>query len=173
MLADMMMIVSIAAALSAVTSGLRKIIFKKEDYLKMAELQAYNRELMTATRKRDQKTIQKLQKKKAYIQQLNAEITKKNLFTMFGSLMIFFTVYPLLVSFFGDVIVGVTPTGLEIPFITDSGQLRFYGWFILSFFGVSSPIAKALGLGLTGIETGRGGKDEKKPADTKQEEKDS
>ncbi|MDW8083737.1 MAG: EMC3/TMCO1 family protein [Candidatus Caldarchaeum sp.] len=170
MVVDMMMISSIAAALSAATSVLRKLIFKKEDYAKMAEIQAFNRELMNATRKKDQKTIQKLQKKKAYIQQINAEVTKKNLITMFSSLMIFFTVYPLLVSFFGDVVVGVTPNGLNIPFITESGQLKFYGWFILSFFGVSSPIAKALGLGLTGMQPVRGDKDEKRPADAKQKE---
>ncbi|MEM2061569.1 MAG: EMC3/TMCO1 family protein, partial [Candidatus Caldarchaeum sp.] len=162
MLVDMMMILSIAAALSSATSVLRKVVFKREDYLKMAELQAYNRELMNATRKKDQKTIQKLQKKKAYIQQINADITKKNLVTMFSSLLLFFTVYPLLVGFFGDVVVGYTPIGLDIPFITEQGQLKFYGWFILSFFAVSSPIAKALGLGLTGLPPSQGEKDEKK-----------
>ncbi|MCS7110578.1 MAG: EMC3/TMCO1 family protein [Candidatus Caldarchaeum sp.] len=172
MVTEMVMISSVAAALSAATSILRKLVFKKEDYAKMAEIQQYNRELMNATRKKDQKTIQKLQKKKAYIQQINAEVTKKNLITMFSSLMIFFTVYPLLVSFFGDVVVGVTPIGLEIPFVTESGTLRFYGWFILSFFGVSSPITKVLGLGLTGMQVTGGEKDEKKPSDTKQKEKD-
>ncbi|MEM1942896.1 MAG: EMC3/TMCO1 family protein [Candidatus Caldarchaeum sp.] len=151
MIVEMMIISGMAAAISATTTGLRKIIFKKEDFAKMAEIQAFNRELMAATRKKDQKTIQKLQKKKDYIQKINAEVSKKNLVTMFASMMIFFTVYPFLASFYGDTVVGYAPQGLNIPFITDRGEIRFYGWFILSFFGVGSPISKVMGLSITGM----------------------
>ncbi|MEM2024097.1 MAG: hypothetical protein QXG69_04830, partial [Candidatus Caldarchaeum sp.] len=91
MFAEMVLIAGLAAAISAFTTAIRRLIFKKEDLAKMAEIQAFNKELMTATRKKDQKTLQKLQKKKDYIQKLNAEISKKNLMTMFASLMIFFT----------------------------------------------------------------------------------
>ncbi|MEM2064978.1 MAG: hypothetical protein QXH59_00605, partial [Candidatus Caldarchaeum sp.] len=73
----MLLLSSLAAAISAATTAIRKIVFKKEDLAKIAEIQSYNRELMTATRKKDQKTIQKLQKKQDYIRQINAEVTKK------------------------------------------------------------------------------------------------
>jgi len=167
---EMMIISGMAAAISAATTGLRKIIFKKEDFAKMAEIQAFNKELMAATRKKDQKTIQKLQKRKEYIQKLNAEVSKKNLMTMFASMMIFFTVYPFLASFYGDDVIGYTPRGLNIPFITDEGKIRFYGWFILSFFGVGSPISKLMGLSLTGMGGQVG---EEKPQDKKHRKEES
>ncbi len=150
MVVEMLLISGAAAALSATTTGIRRLLFKKEDYEKMAEIQAYNRQLMAATRQKDQKTLQKLQKKKEYIAKLNAEIGKKNLFTMFGSLIIFFTVYPILAGVFGTATVGVMPPGLDIPFVSENHNLGFYGWFILSFFGVGSPISKLLGVSMTG-----------------------
>ncbi|MEM4642507.1 MAG: EMC3/TMCO1 family protein [Candidatus Caldarchaeum sp.] len=171
MFLDMLLLSSLAAAISAATTAIRKIVFKKEDLAKIAEIQSYNRELMTATRKKDQKTIQKLQKKQDYIRQINAEVTKKNMITMFASLLIFFTIYPTLGGFFGTQMLGYVPAGLDIPFVTDSGKLYFYGWFILSFFGVSSPITKIFGLGLAGMPTAGGGEDEKKAENKKQEEK--
>ncbi|MEM3053617.1 MAG: EMC3/TMCO1 family protein, partial [Candidatus Caldarchaeum sp.] len=106
MFLDMLLLSSLAAAISAATTAIRKIVFKKEDLAKIAEIQSYNRELMTATRKKDQKTIQKLQKKQDYIRQINAEVTKKNMITMFASLLIFFTIYPTLGGFFGTEILG-------------------------------------------------------------------
>ncbi|MEM1965008.1 MAG: EMC3/TMCO1 family protein [Candidatus Caldarchaeum sp.] len=166
MFAEMVLIAGLAAAISAFTTAIRRLIFKKEDLAKMAEIQAFNKELMTATRKKDQKTLQKLQKKRDYIQKLNAEISKKNLMTMFASLMIFFTVYPVLAGYFGNDVIGFMPAGLEIPFISQNGEIRFYGWFILSFFGVGSPISKLMGISFTGV----GVSDvEKKPQDKKQE----
>ncbi|MCS7129492.1 MAG: EMC3/TMCO1 family protein [Candidatus Caldarchaeum sp.] len=170
MFLEMVIISGMAAGMSAATSALRKVVFKKEDLAKMAEIQAFNRELMTATRKKDQKTIQKLQKKREYIQKLNAEVSKKNLITMFASLMLFFTVYPVLAAYFGDSVVGFTPKGFEIPFISDGGELRFYGWFILSFFGVGSPISKLLGISFTGMG-GEVGKE--RPQDKKQDKEKS
>ena len=150
MVVEMLLISGAAAAISATTTGIRRLVFKKEDYEKMAELQAYNKQLMAATRQKDQKTLQKLQKKKEYMAKLNAEISKKNLFTMFGSLIIFFTAYPLLAGYFGPEAVGVMPPGLDIPFVSQNHELGFYGWFILSFFGVGSPISKILGVSMVG-----------------------
>ncbi len=168
MVLEMIMISGIAAAVSAATAGIRRLIFKKEDLAKIAEIQAFNRELIRARQKKDQKALQKLQKKKEYIQKLNAEISKKNLLTMLASLMILFIVYPILAGYFGDTVIGLTPRGLDIPFISQNGELRFYGWFILSFFGVGSPIAKLMGIGLTGAGTSDG---KTKPQDKKQDKK--
>ncbi len=168
MVLEMIMISGTAAAISATVTGIRRLIFKKEDLAKMAEIQAFNKELMMATRKRDQKTLQKLQKKKEYIQKLNAEVSKKNLIAMFASLMIFFAVYPVLAGYFGDAVIGLTPRGLDIPFISQNGELRFYGWFILSFFGVGSPISKLMGMGFMGAGVSVG---ETKPQDKKQDKK--
>ena len=144
MVLQMLIILGLSALLSVITLALRKAVLKREDMLKMAEIQAYNRELLAARRKRDQKAIQKLEKKKEYIQRLNAEVSKKNLIVMFGSLLIFFTFYPMAASFFGTEAIGVMPAGLDIPFISEGGKLHFYGWFILSFFAVNLPISKLM-----------------------------
>ncbi len=162
----MLMILGLAAGLSALTNGIRRVVLKEEDMRKMAEIQAFNKELLAAQRKKDTKTVQKLQHRKEYIQKLNAEVSKKNMIIMFSSLMIFFTIYPLLAGYYGASVLGIMPSGLDIPFISDQHQLYFYGWFILSFFAVGSPIAKVLGISPLGLG---GGSYETKPEDKKQE----
>ncbi|MEM4417148.1 MAG: EMC3/TMCO1 family protein [Nitrososphaerota archaeon] len=151
MVLEMLAVLGVAAGISAVTTGIRRVIFKEEDMRKMAEIQAFNRELLAAQRKKDAKAIQKLQSRKEYIQKLNADVSKKNMLIMFSSMIIFFTVYPLLSGFFGATQLGSMPPGLNIPFISTNGGLYFYGWFILSFFAVGSPIAKILGISPLGM----------------------
>ncbi len=172
MLADMLAIIGMAGILALITLGIRKAVLKKEDLEKMAEVQAYQKELLAAQRKKDQKTIQKLEKKKEYIQKLNAEVSKKNLIIMFTSLIIFFTFYPMAAGFFTTPdgqpkTIGYTPAGLNIPFIAPDGKLQFYGWFILSFFAVNSPLAKLLGISFSPSEVGKSA--EKDAKDKKQE----
>jgi len=167
---ELLMITGIAVGLSAITNGIRKVVLKKEDLERMAEVQAYNRELLAAQRKKDQKTIQKLQKRKEYIQKANMQVTKKNMIVMFSSFFIFIVIYPFVASFFPQP-VGVMPTGLDIPFVSRGGQILFYGWFILSFFGVSGPLSKAMGVSLSsgGLLPGAAEKPEdKKPQKEKQ-----
>jgi len=172
MLEDMLSIMGMAILLALATLAIHKAVLKREDMEKMAEIQAYQRELLNAKRKNDQKTIQKLEKKKEYIQKLNAEVSKKNMIVMFASLIIFFTFYPLAAGFFitpdgQPKTIGYMPSGLDIPFIASEGKLQFYGWFILSFFAVNSPLAKLLGISFSVSEVGKHA--EKNVKDKKQE----
>ncbi|MEM3096708.1 MAG: EMC3/TMCO1 family protein [Nitrososphaerota archaeon] len=154
MVYELLMILGMAAGLSALTNGIRRVVLKEEDLRKMAEIQAFNRELLAAQRKKDMKAVQKLQHRKDYIQKLNAEVSKKNMIVMFSSLIIFFTIYPLLSGYFGPAVLGLMPSGLDIPFISNQREIHFYGWFILSFFAVGSPIAKVLGISPFGMGGG-------------------
>jgi len=171
---DMLVITAMSAALATATLAIRKAILKREDLEKMAEIQAYQRELLAARRKNDHKAIQKLEKRKEYIQKLNAEVSKKNLMVIFASLILFFTFYPLASGFFltqdgQPKTIGYMPSGLNIPFLAPEGKLDFYGWFILSFFAVNSPLAKLLGVSFSPQEVAKNA--EKNAKDKKQEKK--
>lgn len=149
------------------TSGLRKVLIKKQDMEKMMEANLYRQELMRAKRRGDQKTIQRLEKRKDYIRKVEMEIMKKNLTVMAFSMALFFAVYWLMLSYYGWVTV-LLPGDLVIPFLMLDGELSFYGWYLLAFFAVSLPLSKLFGLGM-----GMGGMGvaEKGAKDKKQERK--
>ncbi|MEM3080848.1 MAG: hypothetical protein QXH35_04010, partial [Nitrososphaerota archaeon] len=72
-------ILGFSMALALVSAGLRRVLLSKEDMLAMQEVTRYNRELMKALREKDMKTVEKLEKKKEYMQKIQAKIFGKNM----------------------------------------------------------------------------------------------
>ena len=143
MLDVMLQIFLIALVVSAATNWLRKKLLSPQDMARMKESQKFKKMLLEAKQKGDKKALQKLMKKQEYYQKIDAEIGKKNMILLFGSLGIFYFVYAILTPLYGGVnIVATLPGDLVIPFLSDENKLSFIGWFILSLLAVNMPLGK-------------------------------
>ncbi|MCS7146361.1 MAG: EMC3/TMCO1 family protein [Nitrososphaerota archaeon] len=142
-------ILGLSTFLALVSSGLRRVVLSKEDMLAMQEVSKYNRELMKALREKDKKAIERLEKKKEYMQKVQAKIFGKNMTLMLISLVIFFTFFFFANARYGHTPLLVMPPGLDLPFISSGGKMEFFGWYLLTFFSVSLPINKFLSVRIT------------------------
>ena len=129
-------VISLASALA------RRVLLKEEDLRKMQEAAQYRREMMKAMKAGDKKAIQKLEKRKDYIQKIEAQTAVKNLATMAISIAIFFSFYMWATNYYGAAEIMSMPPGLDIPFISNGGKIFFYGWYILTVMSVGLPINK-------------------------------
>ncbi len=137
--------------LALVSTVLRRVILRKEDLMAMQEIQKYNRELMSAIRQKDKKTIERLEKKKEYMQRMQSRILGKNMILMMVSMIIFFSFFFFASARYRDMELLVMPPGFEIPFVSSNGKISFFGWYLLTFFAVSLPINKFLGAKTGGL----------------------
>ncbi|MEM0381685.1 MAG: EMC3/TMCO1 family protein [Nitrososphaerota archaeon] len=137
-------ILGFSMALALVSAGLRRVLLSKEDMLAMQEVTRYNRELMKALREKDMKTVEKLEKKKEYMQKIQAKIFGKNMILMLISMVIFFTFFFFANARYGNTPLLEMPPGLFLPFISIDGKVSFFGWYLLTFFSTSLPINKFL-----------------------------
>ena len=143
MLDVMFQIFLIALCVSIATNWLRRKILSPEDMAKMMESQKFKKMLFEAKQKGDKKLLQKLMKKREYYQKIDAEIGKKNMILLFGSLGIFYAVYAALTPLYGAFsVVASLPGDLVIPLISQGNKLTFIGWFILSLLAVNMPLGK-------------------------------
>lgn len=131
--------------LAVISTSLRRLILRKEDLLTMQEIQKYNRELMSALRQKDKKAIERLEKKKEYMQRMQSRILGKNMLLMVISMVIFFSFFFFASERYKDTVLLAMPEGFDLPFISSNGEISFFGWYLLSFFSVSLPINKFLG----------------------------
>ncbi|MEM0444746.1 MAG: EMC3/TMCO1 family protein [Nitrososphaerota archaeon] len=139
-------ILGFSVILSLISTGLRRVILTKADMIAMQEVTKFNRELMKALREKDMKTVEKLEKKKEYVQKMQAKIFGKNMILMLISMVIFFTFFFFANAFYGQTPILSTPQGIELPFISSNGRIGFFGWYLLTFFAVNLPINKYLSL---------------------------
>ena len=142
-------ILGFSTMLALVSAGLRRVILSKEDMLAMQEVTKYNRELMKALREKDMKAVERLEKKKEYMQRVQAKIFGKNMILMLISMVIFFTFFFFANARYGHTPLLTMPPGLELPFISVGGKIQFFGWYLLTFFAISLPVNKFLGMKIT------------------------
>lgn len=139
----MLQILLIALCVNFVTNLLRRKMLSPRDLAKMMESRQYKKMLIEAQKKGDQKALQKLMKKREYYQKIDAEVGKKNLLLLLGSLGIFYAAYALLAPIYGPLeFVAMLPGDLVIPLISHENKLTFIGWFILSLLAVNMPLGK-------------------------------
>lgn len=143
MLDAMFEIFLIALCVSAVTNFLRRKVISPQDMARMMESQNFKKTLYEAQRKGDQKTLQKLMRKREYYQKIDAEIGKKNMIFLVGSLGIFYVAYLAITPIYGGLsVVASLPADLIIPLISQGNKLTFMGWFILCLLAVNMPLGK-------------------------------
>jgi uncharacterized membrane protein (DUF106 family) len=142
-----------SSLLALTSTALRRVIITKEDMMAMQEVQRFNRELMTALRQKDKKAIERLEKRKEYMQRMQTRILGKNMLLMVLSMAIFFSFFFYANDRYQGLELLKMPPGLEIPFISSEGKILFFGWYLLTFFAVSLPINKFFGrqIGSQGI----------------------
>jgi uncharacterized membrane protein (DUF106 family) len=131
-----------SSLLALTSTALRRVIITKEDMMAMQEVQRFNRELMTALRQKDKKAIERLEKRKEYMQRMQTRILGKNMLLMVLSMAIFFSFFFYANARYQGLELLKMPPGLEIPFISSEGKILFFGWYLLTFFAVSLPINK-------------------------------
>lgn len=129
-------VISLASAVS------RRLLLKEEDLKRMQEAAQYRREMMKAMKAGDKKALQRLEKRKDYIQKIEAQTAVKNLATMAISLAIFFSFFTWATNYYGALEIMRMPDGLDIPFISNGGKIFFYGWYILTVMAMGLPINK-------------------------------
>jgi len=137
-------IILISLTIGVSNAVLRRVIITKEDVKNMQEAAEYRRELMKAAKEKDVKTLQKLEKRKEYIQKIEAKTFGKNMIIMMASLAIFFAFYYWAVSHYGMSPVLEMPPGLYIPLVVVNGKVNFFGWYLLTALAFSLPINKFL-----------------------------
>jgi len=137
-------ILAFSTMLALLSATLRRIVLKREDMLAMQEVTKFNRDLMKALREKDMKAIERLEKKKEYMQMIQTRIMSKNILIMVVSMAIFFTFFFFADARYGKLVLLELPPGLHIPFISQEGGIGFFGWYLLTFFSVSLPINKFL-----------------------------
>lgn len=143
MLNVMFQIFLIALCVGAITNWLRRKIISPRDMARMMESQNFKKMLYDAQRKGDQKTLQKLMKKREYYQKIDSEIGKKNMIFLIGSLGIFYAAYLTITPFYGALdAIAYLPNDLIIPLISQGNKLTFIGWFILCLLAVNMPLGK-------------------------------
>lgn len=142
-------ILGFSTLLALISTALRRVVLSKEDMLAMQEVTKFNRELMKALREKDKKAIERLERKKEYMQKIQARIFGKNMLLMVISMTVFFTFFFFANARYGHTPLLVMPPGLNIPFISVDGKMEFFGWYLLTFFSVSLPIGKFLSLRMT------------------------
>ncbi|MEM3395065.1 MAG: EMC3/TMCO1 family protein [Nitrososphaerota archaeon] len=137
-------IMLISLSIGILNSILRRILITKEDVRNMQEAAEYRRELMKAAKEKDVKTLQKLEKRKEYIQKIEAKTFGKNMLIMMASLAIFFIFYYWAMSRYGMGPILQLPPGLYIPLIVVDGKINFFGWYFLTALTFGLPINKFL-----------------------------
>lgn len=143
MLDAMFQILLIALCVSTATNWLRRRLISPQDMAKMVESRNFKKMLYDAQKKGDQKMLQKLIKKREYYQKIDAEIGKKNMMFLFGSLGIFYAVYIALTPLYHALdTIATLPGDLIIPLISQGNKLTFIGWFILCLLAVNMPLGK-------------------------------
>jgi len=153
-------IILISLGIGILNAVLRRVIITKEDLRNMQEAAEYRHELMKAAKEKDTKTLQKLEKRKDYIQKIEAKTFGKNMIIMMVSLAVFFTFYYWAMSRYGTTPVMQMPPGLYLPLVVANGKVQFFGWYLLTALAFSLPINKFLSPKTPSVFGGMGGAQE-------------
>ena len=113
------------------------------------EVKEFNKSMMEAKKSGNDAKLEKLKKKQKQMNSLQMSLMKDNFKSMIY-LAPFMIIYFFLNTYFGEVIVAVSPIIIPLPIFGPIGpELPFITWYILSSFAFSSMITKALGVGMS------------------------
>lgn len=109
-----------------------------------AEVGDWQKKLLDAQRKRDFKTVHKLQQDQGRIFSLQGEVMRASFKPTIFYIVPYFLLWWLLSKAYADWTVAWLPFSLPLPFVGTMGSLGFLGWFLLSYFGLSYIVRKLL-----------------------------
>ena len=119
-----------------------------------AETSAFRKELMEATKSRNQAKIAKLKKKEKKMRELEAKTSMERMRPMLFFWIPFIAIYYLLTNFLGGIntIVAISPFTINLGFV-NIGQIGLEGifglsifwWYFISSFAFSGIISKLFG----------------------------
>lgn len=143
-------LVSFILAIFSIT--ISKIVLGKETLRKMHESTLWKRELLNARKNKDEKLLAKLEKKREYMEKIDAEVASKQLkVTLITIIPSFLSFYYLSINY-GVNPVALMPKGMIIPFLSHpDGGLPFFTWYLLSFFAIYNPLSKLFKISI-GVE---------------------
>jgi uncharacterized membrane protein (DUF106 family) len=134
-------LVSFILAIFSIT--IYKIIFGEETFKKMHETTLWKRKLLEARKNKDEKLLAKLEKKREYMEKIDAEIASKQLKVTLITIIPSFLSFYFLSTLYGVNAVALMPKGMSIPFLSHpDGGLPFFTWYLLTFFAIYNPLSK-------------------------------
>lgn len=123
--------------------SISKIVLGEETLRKMRESTLWKRKLLEAKRNKDEKLLAKLEKKREYMEKINAEIASKQLKITLITIIPSFLSFYFLSTLYGVNAVALMPKGMSIPFLSHpDGGLPFFTWYLLTFFAIYNPLSK-------------------------------
>lgn len=152
-----MLNIGLLALFLAIASNLIYRLFtSKEDMRRRMELMEWNKQRIAAMRKGDKKALEKLDRKKEYMQKIQTQMMFKSLANLSVAMILFlFIFWYILPSMSPQSPVASIPQGMDsvIPLLKlvviqdeqgNTAGLSPYGWFIISYFGLSMVTSKVL-----------------------------
>lgn len=98
----------------------------------------WQRELMSARRKNDMKTVHKLQQRQKEMMALQGQIMSASFKPAIFTMIPYFILWWALSGVYSNWVVAWLPFSLPLPFVGTTVSFGFLGWFILTYFGFSS-----------------------------------
>ena len=131
------LLVSILFALVA-TLITKRVVNWEEVKRKKKIFGDWQRELMSAQRKKDMKTVHKLQQQQKEMMSLQGQIMSASFKPAIFTMIPYFILWWALSGVYSSWVVAWLPFSLPLPIIGTTVSLGFLGWFILTYFGFSS-----------------------------------
>jgi len=131
------LLVSILFALVA-TLITKRVVNWEEVKRKKKIFGDWQRELMSAQRKKDMKTVHKLQQQQKEMMSLQGQIMSASFKPAIFTMILYFILWWALSGVYSNWVVAWLPFNLPMPIIGTMASLSFLSWFILAYFGFSS-----------------------------------
>lgn len=109
-----------------------------------AEVSAFQKELREAQRKRDMKSVHKLQQDQKRIMSLQGEMMKENFKPTLFYIVPYFIFWFILAGIYSGWVVAWLPFRLDLPFFGTWVSCGFLSWYLLTYFGFSQIWRKLL-----------------------------
>ena len=141
-------ILTLTAVVFTVVSNvmIRKFVDLKAERRSRTEFNEYNKQLRDAIKNKDKKEEEKLRKKQQTMQMMQAKASWARMKVSLYTIVPFFIIYGLLLSFLGNVAGAWSP--FYVPYLMTSVrnaggyEVTTFGWYIISSFSFSGMIMR-------------------------------
>ena len=131
------LLISIVIAL-VVTLISKRVVNWEEIKQKKKRVSEWQKALMDAQRKKDMKTVHKLQQEQKEMMALQGQIMMASFKPAIFYMVPYFILWMALSGFYGNWVVAWLPFNLPLPIVGTLASLSFLGWYLLTYFGFSS-----------------------------------
>jgi len=136
---SMLFILLISIVFALVVTLISKRVVNWEDIKqKKKRVSEWQKALMDAQRKKDMKTVYKLQQEQKEMMALQGQVMMASFKPAIFYMVPYFILWMALSGFYGSWVVAWLPFNLPLPIIGTMASAGFLGWYLLAYFGFSS-----------------------------------